>query len=68
MPGSAGISVSFSPSAQAGWVKSPVPATVMPLRSAHQARCSMAQSLLQARENLEWDVQVGVEQGEGTAF
>ena len=39
---------------QAGWVKSPVPRTRRPLRSAHQDRCSMSQSLLQARENFEW--------------
>src|SRR5439155_23650786 len=34
--------------------KSPAPSTRRPLRSAHQDRCSMSQSLLQARENLEW--------------
>src|SRR6266700_7348909 len=53
-PGSASTSVSLSSAAQAGWVKSPVPSTRRPLRSAHQDRCSMSQSLLQARENLEW--------------
>ena len=40
--------------AHAGWVKSPVPSTVRPLRRAHQDRCSMSQSLLHARENREW--------------
>src|SRR6185437_8640880 len=53
-PGSAGTRVSFSSADQAGWVKSPVPSTLSPLRSAHQDRCSMSQSLLQARENFEW--------------
>src|SRR5579859_1498962 len=53
-PGSASVSVSFSSAAHAGWVKSPVPRTVRPLRSAHQDRCSMSQSLLHARENREW--------------
>src|SRR5229473_3316868 len=46
-PGSAGTRVSLSSAAHAGWVKSPVPST-------HHDRCSMSQSLLQARENLEW--------------
>src|SRR5437763_5968727 len=53
-PGSAGTRVSLSSAAHAGWVKSPVPSTRRPLRSAHQDRCSISQSLLQARENLEW--------------
>src|SRR5713101_6461534 len=53
-PGSAGTRVSLSSAAHAGWVKSPVPSTCRPLRSAHHDRCSMSQSLLQARENLEW--------------
>src|SRR6266568_6446323 len=53
-PGSAGTRVSLSSAAHAGWVKSPVPSTRMPLGSAHQDRCSISQSLLQARENLEW--------------
>src|SRR5215470_1631163 len=53
-PGSAGTSDSASRAAQAGWVKSPVPTTVTPLRAAHQARFGISQSLLQARENREW--------------
>src|SRR6201987_3189756 len=53
-PGSASSRVSLSSAAQAGWVKSPVPSSRRPLRSAHQDRCSISQSLLQARENLEW--------------
>src|ERR1700733_13844052 len=53
-PGSAGTRVSLSSAAHAGWVKSPVPSTRRPLRSAHQDRCSMSQSLLHARENFEW--------------
>src|SRR3954453_16679428 len=38
----------------AGWVKSPVPSTAMPLRRAHQARFGRVRSRLQAREYLEW--------------
>src|SRR5215470_15767811 len=53
-PGSAGTSDSASWAAQAGWVKSPVPTTVTPLRAAHQARLGISQSLLQAREYREW--------------
>src|SRR6185437_1517005 len=53
-PGSASTRVSLSSADHPGWVKSPVPSTRRPLRSAHQDRCSMSQSLLQARENLEW--------------
>ena len=37
-------------SAQAGWHRSPVPTRPIPLRAAHQARCSRSQSRLQARE------------------
>src|SRR6267154_6795443 len=53
-PGSASTRVSLSSADHAGWVKSPVPSTRRPLRSAHQDRCSMSQSLLQAREYFEW--------------
>src|ERR1700749_511656 len=53
-PGPPSPSVSLSSAAHAGWVKSPVPSSRRPLRSAHQDRCSMSQSLLHARENLEW--------------
>jgi hypothetical protein len=51
-PASGGTRLAFSSSAHAGWVKSPVPTTLMPLRSAPAARCGMSQSLLQARKNL----------------
>ena len=53
-PGSAGSSDSASSAAQAGWVKSPVPTTVTPLRTAHQASVPASQFLLQAREKREW--------------
>ncbi len=53
-PGSAGTSLVAISCDQAGWVKSPVPTTAMPLRAAHQARCSRSQSRLQALEYLEW--------------
>src|SRR5919197_110604 len=53
-PGSAGTRFARSSSAHAGWVKSPVPMTVMPLRLPHQARCSRSQSRLQALEYFEW--------------
>src|SRR3954470_17550058 len=38
----------------AGWVKSPVPSSVMPLRRAHQVSVSMLRSRLHAREYFEW--------------
>src|SRR5215469_5803341 len=53
-PGSAGTSDSARWTAHAGWVKSPVPTTVTPFRAAHQARCGISESLLQAREYREW--------------
>ncbi len=53
-PGSAGISLARISSNHAGWVKSPVPTTVMPFRLAHRARCSKSASRLVAREYLEW--------------
>ena len=52
-PGSAGTSLSFSSAAQAGWQKSPVPTTPMPLRAAQWARCSRSRSRLVAREYFE---------------
>jgi hypothetical protein len=52
-PGSAGTRVCLSSAAHAGCVKSPVPSTLTPLRKAHRPRCSISQSLLHARENLE---------------
>ena len=53
-PAASGTSLAPSSSRHAGWVKSPVPTTPMPLRPAHQARCSRSQSRLHARENFEW--------------
>ena len=52
-PGSAGTRVEDSSSNHLGWVKSPVPITLMPLRRPTRARCSRSQSLLQALENFE---------------
>ncbi len=53
-PGSAGTSLVRISSNQAGWVKSPVPTTVIPFRRAQSARCSRSASRLVAREYLEW--------------
>src|SRR5216684_412641 len=53
-PGSAGTSLSLSSAHQAGWVKSPVATTPMPLRAAQWARCSRSRSRLVAREYFEW--------------
>src|SRR5215468_8207392 len=53
-PGSAGTSLSLSSAHQAGWVKSPVATTPIPLRAAQWARCSKSRSRLVAREYFEW--------------
>src|SRR6478736_122446 len=53
-PASAGTSFCLSSAHQAGWVKSPVATTPMPLRPAHAARCSRSRSRLVAREYFEW--------------
>ncbi|MFF4126235.1 hypothetical protein SAMN05421833_12125 [Microbispora rosea] len=47
-PGSAGTRAVRSRSSQAGWVKSPVPMSVTPLRRAHQVNCSRSLFLLHA--------------------
>src|ERR1700732_5349940 len=52
--GSGGTSFALSSAAQAGWVKSPVATTAMPLRAAQWARCSRSRSRLVAREYFEW--------------
>ena len=52
-PGSAGTSLSLISASQAGWVKSPVPTTVMPFLRAHNARWSMSAFLDVAREYFE---------------
>ena len=46
--------LSLSSAHQAGWVKSPVATTAMPLRPAQAARCSRSRSRLVAREYFEW--------------
>src|SRR6478736_7105287 len=53
-PASAGTSFCLSSAHQAGWVKSPVATTPMPLRAAQAARCSRSRSRLVAREYFEW--------------
>src|SRR6266508_858762 len=53
-PGSAGTRVACSSSNQPGWVKSPVPTTVRPLRFAPCAMPGMSRSWLQALECFEW--------------
>src|SRR5215467_1036083 len=53
-PGSAGTSFSLSSALHAGWVKSPVATTPIPLRAAQWARCSRSRSRLVAREYFEW--------------
>src|SRR5262245_19442362 len=53
-PGSAGTSFCLSSAHQAGWVKSPVATTPIPLRHAQAARCSRSRSRLVAREYFEW--------------
>ena len=49
-----GTSLSLISASQAGCTQSPVPTTAMPLRAAHQARCSRSRSRLVAREYFEW--------------
>ena len=53
-PSSAGSSAFSSSSRQAGWVKSPVATSAMPLRRAHKSRWGKSRSRLVAREYLEW--------------
>src|SRR5208283_3762834 len=49
-----GSSLSFSSFNHSGWVKSPVPMTVIPLSCAHFQSDSGSRSLLVAREYFEW--------------
>jgi len=53
-PGSAGTSFSWISVIQAGWVKSPVPTTVIPLMRAAIYKFSKLRLLAVARENREW--------------
>lgn len=50
----AGSSIWSSSRRQAGWVKSPVPTTAMPLRLAQRSSVSGQHSLLVAMEYFEW--------------